>query len=155
MIKVTDSTKKPIRLKGKKKLMLEALKGQLGVITSAAKQLGISRRTHYRWIGEDENYKKAIEELPELVLDFVENALFKKIQEGDAPSIHFYLKHKGRIRGYLDMKYVKAEVSTRSYNITIQEPKQILEIISNETIKKTKTINKEENKDNNKKKRKN
>jgi len=96
-------TKKRIKtLRGKKKIMFEALQDQLGVITAAAKQTGISRRTHYRWLKADENYKFWIEQLPDLCLDFAENALFKNMKEGKTAEIIFYLKTKGKNRGYIE-----------------------------------------------------
>jgi len=141
--KDTKRDKKPIVLRGKKKLMITALTSQLGIVTSAAQQIGLGRNCHYRWMKEDPKYKQAVEEIPDLVLDFVENALLRKIKEGDASSIQFYLKHKARVRGYLDLKYIKAEVTTRNYNITIQEPKQIVEFIPNVKKKTDSKANKE------------
>ena len=41
-----------------KKAMLEALEKSLGVITSACKQVGIARSTHYEWYSKDKEYMK-------------------------------------------------------------------------------------------------
>jgi len=95
-------TKKIRILSGKKKIMFEALQSQLGIVTAAAKQTGIDRRTHYKWLKADENYKFWIEQVPDLCLDFVENALFKNIKEGKTAEIIFYLKTKGKKRGYIE-----------------------------------------------------
>jgi len=95
-------TKKIRVLSGKKKIMFEALQDQLGVITAAAKQTGINRRTHYKWLKADENYKFWIKQIPDLCLDFVENALLKNIKAGKTAEIIFYLKTKGKKRGYIE-----------------------------------------------------
>ncbi len=89
-------------LSGKKKIMFEALQDQLGVIIAAAKQTGIDRRTHYKWLKADENYQFWIKQIPDLCLDFVENALFKNIKKGKTAEIIFYLKTKGKGRGYIE-----------------------------------------------------
>jgi len=89
-------------MKGKKKLMIEALQKQLGVVTAAVKDVGIARRTHYDWINDDPEYREAVENLPEFVLDFAENALFKLIQEKNVAATIFFLKTKGRSRGYIE-----------------------------------------------------
>jgi len=103
--KAQISTKKALR--GKKRIMFDALLDQLGVVTAAAKQTGIHRRTHYRWIIEDDNYKEWVEEVPEICLDFAENALFKQIKEGGVPSTIFYLKTKGKLRGYIEKQEIE------------------------------------------------
>jgi len=100
--KSQNSVKKIRILSGKKKRMFEALQDQLGVITAAAKQTGISRRTHYKWLKKDDNYQYWIKQIPDLCLDFVENALFKNIKAGKTAEIIFYLKTKGKHRGYIE-----------------------------------------------------
>lgn len=93
-------------LRGKKKLMLEALKAQLGVVSAACNQVGISRNTHYKWLRENEKYKEEVENLPEVTLDFVENALLKNIKSGNVTAQIFYLKTKGKERGYIERQEV-------------------------------------------------
>lgn len=90
------------KLRGRKKAMYDALVKQLGIVSNAAKQAGIDRTTHYKWLREDENYKAWVEEIPDLTLDFAESALFLQIKEGNVPSIIFFLKTKGRERGYVE-----------------------------------------------------
>lgn len=89
-------------MRGKKKLMIEALKAQLGVVTTAAKIVGIARRTHYDWLEKDSEYKQAYEEIEDITLDFAENALFKQMKEGNITSIIFFLKTKAKKRGYIE-----------------------------------------------------
>lgn len=85
-----------------KKVMIEALEKSLGVVTTAAKQAGISRDTHYRWLKEDEEYKQSVEELSDVALDFAESQLFKQIKDGNTAATIFFLKTKGKHRGYIE-----------------------------------------------------
>lgn len=86
----------------KKAAMLEALEKSLGIVTSAAKSVGIRRETHYAWLNEDAEYKAKVESLCDVALDFAESQLHKQIQNGEVSSTIFYLKTKGRSRGYVE-----------------------------------------------------
>lgn len=90
-----------------KKAMLEALEKHLGVITTACKSVGIARSTHYEWYQKDKEYKKAVKELENVALDFAESQLHKQIAKGNPLSTMFYLKCKGKKRGYIEQQEVK------------------------------------------------
>jgi hypothetical protein len=85
-----------------KKKMLEALERSLGIVTPACKEVGISRNTFYEYYKNDPEFKKAVDDINEVTLDFAENQLLKKIKEGSERSILFYMKYKARKRGYTD-----------------------------------------------------
>ena len=85
-----------------KKAMIQALEKSLGVVTTACKQVGVSRDTHYRWMSDDEDYKAEVESLSDVALDFAESQLFKKIKDGDTTAMIFFLKTKGKKRGYIE-----------------------------------------------------
>tara|TARA_R110002020_G_scaffold118235_1_gene270351 strand:+ start:1490 stop:1834 length:345 start_codon:yes stop_codon:yes gene_type:complete len=86
----------------KKEALLKALEKSLGVVTTACKQLDISRATYYRWISEDEEFSKSAKEIQNVALDFVESKLFEQIQESSTAATIFYLKTKGKKRGYVE-----------------------------------------------------
>ena len=86
----------------KKEALLKSLEKSLGVVTTACKQLDISRATYYRWLAEDENFKRAAKDIQEVALDFVESKLFEQIQESSTAATIFYLKTKGKKRGYIE-----------------------------------------------------
>lgn len=86
----------------KKLAMLTALEQSLGVVTTAAVKAGIHRSTHFRWLKDDEAYKEAVDELQTMALDFAESNLFQKIRSGDTTAIIFFLKTKGKSRGYIE-----------------------------------------------------
>jgi hypothetical protein len=110
-------------MQGKKKLMIEALKHQLGNVTLACKEVGITRDTHYRWIKEDAEYKEETTNLDDFVIDYVENELYKKISKGDTACILFWLKCKAKHRGYI-------ERPDTQINVQNNESKYVLEIIN-------------------------
>jgi len=112
---MTKNTKKALR--GKKKLMIGALLSQLGVITAACKLVNISRETHYRWLRDDPNYKIWVEEIPDITLDFAENALLKQIKEGNITSIIFFLKTKGKKRGYIERQEIEQTGAPAVFNL--------------------------------------
>ena len=88
----------------KKKAMIEALEKSLGIVTTACKTVSISRDTHYRWLKDDPEYKKAVDDIENIALDFAESQLHKQIQKGEVTSTIFFLKTKGKKRGYSENK---------------------------------------------------
>ena len=89
-----------------KKALLAALEKSLGVVSSACKTAGISRDTHYRWLKEDMEYKTAVHELSEVALDFAESHLHKLIKDGNPAATIFFLKTKGKGRGYVERQEI-------------------------------------------------
>jgi hypothetical protein len=85
-----------------KKAMLEALEKSLNIVSTAAKLAGIDRSQHYRWLKEDPEYKAAVEALDDVALDFAESQLHKQIKDGNSTATIFYLKTKGKKRGYIE-----------------------------------------------------
>ena len=90
--------------------MIEALEKSLGVVTSACKQVGIARQTHYEWYSEDADYKAAVDSLSDVALDFAESQLHKQIKDGNSTATIFFLKTKGKKRGYVERQ--ELDVST-------------------------------------------
>lgn len=86
--------------------MLDALEKSLGVVTAACKMVGIARQTHYGWMNEDPEYKAAVEELSDVAIDFAESQLHKQIKEGNSTATIFFLKTKGKKRGYVERQEV-------------------------------------------------
>jgi len=93
-----DKRQNPTR----KKAMLQALVKTLGIVTEAAKLAKVNRDSHYLWMERDPAYKKAVEGIADIALDFAESALHSQISEGEVSSTIFYLKTKGKGRGYIE-----------------------------------------------------
>jgi hypothetical protein len=97
-----------------KKAMLDALEKSLGVVTTACKSVGIGRTTHYGWLEQDEQYRKAVDELQNMTLDFAESQLHKQIKEGNTTATIFYLKTKGKKRGYIERQEIQVDGAVES-----------------------------------------
>lgn len=101
--------------------MLECITLRLGNITKACVDANIARSTHYLWMETDPEYKAAVEDVTEQLIDHVEDKLIEKINgisiakgaedEGnpiiyDVPpsdtAIIFFLKTRAKKRGYIE-----------------------------------------------------
>ena len=78
-----------------------------GVLIGAAQALGCSRQTVDNYIKKYKTVKDAYAEANEITIDFVETALLKKIKSGDTTAMIFYLKTKGKNRGYVERQEVE------------------------------------------------
>jgi hypothetical protein len=111
----------------RKQAMINALSQTMGIVTQAVKICGISSRTHHTWMKEDEEYAFAVQEITDLAIDFAEKKLFELIDGAekevlanngrvmkikDAPNTAatiFYLKTKGKKRGYVERQEITGE----------------------------------------------
>jgi len=113
----------------KKTSFLISYKKNLGNVSKSCEDVGINRTTFYDWQDADEAFKKSIQEINESGIDFVESKLFELIdgaqfeavsnngkvvtlkQAPNTQSVLFYLKTKGRSRGYVEKLEVDHNVS--------------------------------------------
>ena len=86
----------------KKEAMLQALENSLGVVTVACKQSDTPRSTYYKWLKEDEEFAKSVKEIENIALDFAESQLHSQMKDGNTSATIFYLKTKGKKRGYIE-----------------------------------------------------
>jgi len=93
----------------KKAAMLEALEKSLGIVSTACKMVDISRQTHYAWLKADEEYKSAVNSIQDGVLDFAESHLYKLVKEGNPAATIFFLKTKGKKRGYIERQEIEVQ----------------------------------------------
>ena len=84
------------------KQVAEALRKSGGLKTEAAKQLGCVPTTIANYIGRHDELKKVEAQCVEDQLDIAESALFQHIEGGNIPALLFYLKCKGKHRGYIE-----------------------------------------------------
>lgn len=87
------------------KNFIEELKKQKGIVGAACRSIGISRTTFYRWKKRDRDFAEAADDAISGQVDYVEDKLLDLIETGNAAAIIFYMKTKGRDRGYGE-KYV-------------------------------------------------
>lgn len=86
----------------KKAAMLEALRRSGGNISVACKSVGIPRKTHYKWLKDDEKYAEAVDEVTDEIGDYVESELIKQVRAHNLTAIIFYCKTKLKNRGYFE-----------------------------------------------------
>jgi len=101
-----DSNVTDVTLSDKKENFIKALKANLGNIAESCKSINISRQTYYRWI-EDKQFLQSCKDAEESLLDFAESQLQELIKDKNPIAIFFYLKTKGKKRGYIEKQEVQ------------------------------------------------
>jgi len=85
-----------------KDVLLKHLEQNIGNVTLACNFAQCSRSTFYRYYNNDVEFKQRVDEIQELAIDICEAELWKLIKDGNATAILFYLKTKGKTRGYVE-----------------------------------------------------
>ena len=113
-------TNKSDKTDNRKKSLLKSLEKSLGVVTTACKNVGVHRSTFYEWYNKDEDFKKQVDDINNVTLDFAETKLFKQIEDGNTAATIFYLKTKGKKRGYVERQEITgAEGVPNAFQIEI------------------------------------
>ena len=105
MATTKKKAKKGVPIKGTKEnkdRFVEILTRRYGNKSDACKAMHISRQSVYDWMNADPDFKKKVDEVEEVCIDNAESALHKAIEEGNVTAIIFYLKTKGKKRGYVE-----------------------------------------------------
>lgn len=90
----------------KKEVFLNKFESSLGNISLSCDEAKINRSTYYDWLEKDEVFKQKVESINEKSIDFVESALFKQIRDGNTTATIFFLKTKGKNRGYVERQEI-------------------------------------------------
>lgn len=112
--------------------LLEALEQSLGVVTTACKIVDCNRSTFYKYYNNDLNFRESVDELQNMTLDFAESQLHKQIQDGNTTATIFYLKTKGKRRGYIERKEVEVTAEVSTSKLSAEARKKIDDILDNE-----------------------
>lgn len=107
-----------------KQAFLKAYSANLCMVTKTCKQMGLSRTQYYYWLQDDPEFAKAIEDAEAGQIEFVEDALMKRIKEGSDSSIQFYLKTKGKKAGY----GTQVDITSNGESLAIPSVIQLVEI---------------------------
>lgn len=91
---------KPARLKATD--YAQAITEAQGLISVAARRLGVSRSAVYNAINRHKRVAEALQDARERTTDLAEGKLYGKINDGDITAIIFYLKTQGKSRGYVE-----------------------------------------------------
>ena len=91
------------KLTKRQRLFIEAFAGSCACnISATCKKIGISRRSYYKWIDANPEFKAAVTDEQDALIDLAETKLQQNIMEGKEQSIFFFLKTKGKSRGYVE-----------------------------------------------------
>ncbi len=80
-------------------------------VSATCTALNISRTMWYRWREKHPNLDALLKESEEALIDFAESKLMENIQNGDNTSLIFFLKTKGKNRGYVETVENKVTVN--------------------------------------------
>lgn len=112
-------TKKLNKSDTKKKNMIEALENTRGIVSDACKIAGVSRTTHYDYYKQDKEYSKQVDDIQNIGLDLAESKLYKLIEAENVTAIIFYLKTKGRVRGYSEHVQVDNNINAGETGVLV------------------------------------
>jgi len=90
----------------KKESILKALEKSLGIVTVACKKTETPRSTFYKWLNEDEDFANQVKDIENIALDFAESQLHQQIGNNNTTATIFYLKTKGKKRGYIERQEI-------------------------------------------------
>ena len=102
-----------------KKALIQALEKSLGIVTTACKQVGIGRTTFYNYYNDDLEFRKQVDDIANMSLDFAESKLLEQIKDNSTAATIFYLKTKGKKRGYVERQEITGADGTPS-NVKIE-----------------------------------
>jgi len=103
----------------KKESLLKALEKSLGVVTTACKNANVHRSTFYEWYKKDNDFKLQVDDLKNVALDFAESKLHEQISKGVPSSTIFYLKAKGKNRGYVERQEITGFDGTKLFEVKV------------------------------------
>ena len=89
-----------------KREVIKALEKSLGIVTTACKNADISRTQFYQWLKDDSEFKRKVDDISNIALDFAESQLHKQISDNSTAATIFYLKTKGKKRGYIERQEI-------------------------------------------------
>ena len=90
--------------KERQELFLKHFRESHGIVSYACQKVGITRACYYKWRDSDLKFKERAEEVEEETIDVVESKLLSAINNDDLTAIIFYLKTKGKKRGYVERR---------------------------------------------------
>lgn len=79
-----------------------ALRESRGLVSVAARRLGVNRSSVHRAIHNYTSVAEALEDAREATLDLAEGKLWEAVNDGNVDAIKFLLKTIGKGRGYIE-----------------------------------------------------
>ena len=84
-----------------------------GNVAATCAAIGCSRAAFYKWRDKSQRLKEMLDEVDESLIDYAESKLMENIDAGEVTSLIFFLKTKGKNRGYVET--VKNEVTVNPF----------------------------------------
>jgi hypothetical protein len=97
-------------------------------VAAAAKALGVRRTSLWHYIARHPEARHVVDEQKESMLDAAETVLQKKVLEGEAWAVCFFLKTQGKSRGYIE----RAESSAINIDVSQLSDAQLERIAAGE-----------------------
>jgi len=91
----------------KKEQFLELYRDLHCNVSETCRAMGMSRRTFYNWRNASKRFESAVADVEEELIDFAESKLRSRIDKEDTIAIIFFLKTKGKRRGYMEKQQVE------------------------------------------------
>ena len=102
-----------MKKKDRQELFLKHFRDSHGIVSYACQKVGITRTCYYKWRENDPKFKERAEEVEEETIDVVESKLLSAINND------FYLKTKGKKRGYVER--VEQDVNVNPFESLMKE----------------------------------
>ena len=116
------SSKKAIE--NRKKQILELYPKKACNVSAVCSAVGITRKTFYDYMNADDEFADSIEESKEALIDNAESILQKKILSEDTVSLIFFLKTRGKSRGYTERQEIEDVSEKEPIQVNIVRPKE-------------------------------
>ena len=124
--------------------ILEALKASRGIVSAAARRLGMNRRQLTRRLKSSEKLKEARDDARAEFCDLAESKLVENVEAGNVPSVLFALKCLGKDRGYVERSEVTGkdgrdlgEIVIPKREVTLKEWEDSLKLEKSAVVKKS------------------
>lgn len=118
--------------------MLEAIKGSQGLVTKIQRKLesmleeSVCWDTVEKYVHKWSSCEEAVKAEKEAMLDLAENNVFKELVSGDIATSKWYLRMKGKDRGYIETQEIH-NVNADPLNINLQGEPFSAEELANTT----------------------
>ncbi len=93
-----------------KQLFLEEFKKKACNISATCAATNVSRSWYYTYREKDKKFREELEAMEAEIIDMAETQLYKNIREGKETSLIFFLKCKGKDRGYIERQEIDSTV---------------------------------------------
>src|SRR5215207_6790896 len=121
---LTAATRGIAWLRENPEAVAEAVRENRGLLSHAARQLGVHRNSLARLRDEDERVRDLVEEAQESLVDELEDVAFGRALRGGGNQqlLMFLLKTKGKARGYVEAAREREAPSQSNVRITLHWP---------------------------------